>query len=89
MIRMLLALAVVGLVGVTAMRMLRSQTGMQPGSSAELGGARSPADAALVPGAAGAVVAPRAVVDQAAKSVQQALQDGAAAQAARASEAGR
>lgn len=82
MIRLLLALAIVGIVIVTTMRMFSSQVGgVARVTGAELGAS------AAAPGPV-APATPRATVDQAAQAVQQALQQGAAAQAARASEAG-
>lgn len=77
MLRMLLALAVLGLVIVTAMKMMSSQLGgMSAVTGAGLPGASAPAT-------------PKAAVDQAAQAVQQAIQSGAAITAERASEAGR
>jgi hypothetical protein len=82
MLRLLLALAVIGLVIVTMMRMMGSQLGgMARVTGADLG-ASAPAAA---PAAPAAPATPRGVVDQAGQSVQRALQQGAAG---RASEAG-
>lgn len=82
MIRLLLALAVVGIVAMTTMRLFSSQLG---GVARVTGAELSPPAASAAPAAA---ATPRATVDQAAQAVQQALQQGAAAQAARASDAG-
>jgi hypothetical protein len=95
MIRLLLALVVVGIVAVTAMRMLNSQLGgvarvtgasVTPAASAAAG---SQGEAGGTGAAPAAVVMPRATVEQAGRAVQDALQAGAAAQEARASEASR
>lgn len=82
---MLLALAVVALVAAMALRLMGSQLGGIGRVTGADFAASAPKDS--TPGSAPAT--PRATVDQAAQAVQQALQQGAAAQAARASEAGK
>lgn len=86
MLRMLLALVVVGLVITTVLRMMGSQLGGAARVTGADLGAGGPA--ASTPAPAPAAATPRAVVDQAGQAAVQALQQGAAAQAARASEAG-
>ena len=78
MLRILLALAVLGLVIVTATRMM----GLQLGGVSRVSGGDLAASA-------GAPVTPKAAAEQAAQGVQKALQSGAAISAERASEAGR